>query len=127
MVLITGGAFQGKLEYALELTKISRDEILDGQDCTMEELMRKPMINHFHLWIKRMLDEEHIYEVIEQIVKENPNLIILVDEVGCGIVPMEEKERNYRELVGRVCCVLAKQAKQVHLVTCGIGTVIKDA
>lgn len=126
MVLITGGAFHGKLEYALNLTGIPKEDIINGKNCTMEDLLNKPLVNHFHLWIDRILREDRdIYELINLIQTENPNLIIIVDELGCGIVPMDPYDREYREVTGRVCCEIAKIAKKVHRVTCGIGMVIK--
>ena len=52
-------------------------------------------------------------------------MIIVCREVGCGIVPMDAFEREYRETVGRVCTELAAMSEEVHRVLCGVGTVIK--
>lgn len=128
MWLITGGAYQGKLDYVLNLKKIPREEILFGGTCDWEELMEKPVITQFHIWIKRMLLRgKDVNGMVDQIIKNNPDIIIIVDELGCGIVPMEAFDRNYREVTGRICCRLAKEAKEVHRVMCGMGTVIKHA
>ena len=51
--------------------------------------------------------------------------IIVCDELGCGVVPMDAFERAWRERTGRIGCELAKQAEAVYRVTCGIGTRIK--
>ena len=40
MILVTGGCFQGKTEYALEKFQISRDEAADGEACPL----------HMHLY-----------------------------------------------------------------------------
>ncbi len=129
MWLITGGAYQGKLEYSLNKTDIQKENTIEGATCKWEELLEKPLVNHFHLWIKRMLEEgkdgKDVYSLISQILLNNPNVVIIVDELGCGIVPMEAFDREYRELTGRVCCAIAKEAKEVHRVVCGIGMVIK--
>lgn len=127
MWLITGGAYQGKLGYALKKTKLKAEDTIDGADCSMEELLTKPLVNHFHLWIKRMLEEKQdVQGLVEQIKEKNPKLVIITNELGCGIVPMDPFDREYREVTGRVCQVIAKDAKEVHRVVCGIGTVIKD-
>jgi len=128
MWLITGGAYQGKLEYAINATNIMEENSIDGAICDCDELLRTQLVNHFHLWIKRMLHEEkNVYELVNQMMEENPNLVIIVDELGCGIVPMDPFDREYRETVGRVCCLIAKRAEEVHRVMCGIGMVIKHA
>jgi len=128
MWLITGGAYQGKLDYALRITGIDRSKVVDGSCCEWEELRTAAVVNHFHLWIKRMLEEEQpVFERTEQLLQSNPNLVILVNELGCGIVPMDAFDRNYRETTGRICCRIAKEAVEVHRVICGIGTVIKHA
>lgn len=131
MRLITGGAYQGKLEYALTISGVQKTEIVDGAVCSEEEMWIKPLINHFHLWIKRMLLEgknaEEMDQILQQIWTKNPDVIILVDELGCGIVPMEAFDRNYRETTGRLCTRIAKEAEEVHRVICGIGMVIKHA
>lgn len=128
MWLISGGAYQGKLKYALERTGINDSEVTDGKECSLQELLEKPLMNHFHLWIDRMLKEEQdIYTLVDQILANNPKIVIIVDELGCGIVPMNPYDRRYRELTGRICCKLAKEAEEVHRVICGIGTVIKHA
>ena len=128
MKLISGGAYQGKLAYALALTGRNECEVADGNVCSMQELLEKPLVNHFHSWIDRMLKEEQqVNTLVDQIMKHNPGIVIIVDELGCGIVPMDPYARSYRELTGRICCRLAKEAKEVHRVICGIGTVIKHA
>lgn len=52
-------------------------------------------------------------------------LVLVSDEVGSGIVPIDAFEREFREKNGRVNCYLAVQAEQVIRVTAGIGTRIK--
>jgi len=128
MWLITGGAFQGKMDYALSQTGIQAEKVIDGATCEVFELLDKPLVNHFHLWIYRMLQEgKDINEALNQILQKNPNIVIVVDELGCGIVPIEAFDRNYREITGRVCCLLAENAKEVHRVICGLGMVLKHA
>ncbi|NCB28936.1 MAG: adenosylcobinamide kinase [Clostridia bacterium] len=51
--------------------------------------------------------------------------IVLCDEVGCGVVPLERGERDWREAVGRLCCALAARADLVVRVTAGLPQVLK--
>ena len=51
--------------------------------------------------------------------------IIICDETGCGLVPVDAFEREYRETAGRICTALAEHADEVYRVVCGIGMRIK--
>ena len=52
-------------------------------------------------------------------------VILVSDEVGYGVVPVDAFQRAYREVVGRTCTKLASFSRKVTRVVCGIGTVIK--
>ena len=56
---------------------------------------------------------------------QNPRIVIVTNEVGYGIVPMEKEERVWRELCGRTCTNLASFADEVVRVCCGIVGRIK--
>ena len=60
-----------------------------------------------------------------KLMTENPGLILVSDEIGCGIVPVDPFDRQYREMTGRVCTQLAACAEEVYRVVCGIGMRIK--
>lgn len=131
MWLITGGAYQGKLDYALSKTEIKKEEVISGASCSLEELSEAPLIDDFHLFIRRMAEEgkeiEELQEQVRIMLEKNPHVVIIADEVGCGIIPMDRLEREYREMTGRICTRIAKEAETVHRVVCGIGMVIKHA
>lgn len=126
MELIIGGAYQGKRAYAKKLYPTSSSSYLDGVTCALD-VKNVVGMYHLHRFIYRLLKEEKDpMDVCEQLRKENPDIIFISDEIGYGIVPMDAFDRTYRETCGRVCCMLAQKAKQVHRVVCGIGCVIKD-
>lgn len=127
MELIVGGSDQGKLAFVLESKGLNNNDVADGESADLKEICNKPILNRFHLLIKKwMKEEKDIYEQITMILEKNPRLIIITNELGCGIVPMEPFERRYREMTGRVCCKIAGQADRVSRVVCGIGTLIKE-
>ncbi len=125
MMLVTGGCFQGKTQYACEMFGISKEEAADGAVCPMEELYRTKLLYHFHEYIQRMMKAGQEFSV-ERLKEENPKVILVTNELGCGVVPVDQFDRAYREKTGRICCQIAREAVQVHRVVCGIGTVIKD-
>lgn len=124
MILITGGAFQGKKEFALTLVKDGC--IVEGDQLNEETIRGADIAADFHLYIRRLLQEgRNAREEAAALLKGQDRLILTVDELGCGIVPIDAFERNYRETTGRISCELAKQAEAVYRVQCGIGVRIK--
>ena len=61
----------------------------------------------------------------EKLYTENPEILVITNELGSGVIPADPFDRQWREASGRAACDLAKYAAQVHRVVCGIGTVIK--
>lgn len=125
MRLVIGGAYQGKKEYVKRHYNIEESEIWGG-DYPVEEGEWK-CICGLHNIIKNIMQEqtEHVLRYIRRLTDNYPDIILVCDEVGGGIVPIEKAERYYRECVGRVLCELAKDADTVERVHCGIGWTIK--
>ena len=134
MIFIIGGEHQGKLNYALSLTEFKNEDVIDYSN--MESLKLREIINcnktvlyNFNILIKELLrvydDEEIVKEKINNMIKDCRISVVISNEIGYGIVPMDKFERRYRELTGRICCDIAKESKEVHRVVCGIGTIIK--
>lgn len=127
MKLIIGGYAQGKLDYVLSKYHIQEcmvwDGVLPGEDSLQDEQV---VINHFHQWVRsRMSDGGCPEEEIISFLDSCENCIIISDEIGNGIVPMDPFERDYRERVGRILIRLGKKAEEVERVICGIGQKIK--
>lgn len=125
MNMVIGGAYQGKLKYAKETFRIA-DGWTDGAICAPEEVLECRGVWNFHLLIRRMLEEQKdVEELVRKLPKENPELCIVTNELGCGVVPVDAFDRLWREKTGRICTELAEKAEEVHRVFCGIGMVIK--
>lgn len=126
MILVTGGIFQGQLEFVLNKTGMTKDQMVDCETCSLEALKTAKIILDYHKILKRLLkNSQDVYEFTNRLINNNPEAIVLVDEVGCGVVPASPFDREYRETVGRVSCELAKASTEVYRVFCGIGTKIK--
>ena len=52
-------------------------------------------------------------------------IIVVTNELGSGIVPMEKISRDYRDLMGLVNQRMGAAADQVYLTVCGIATELK--
>lgn len=106
MRLIVGGAHQGKTRYAAE----KYGGCVSGFHITVRD------------WLEKGLDP---LAETERLVAESPDVVIVMDEIGCGIIPLERADRLWREAVGRVGCFLAERAVTVERVVCGIPVRIK--
>ncbi|MGX8708642.1 MAG: bifunctional adenosylcobinamide kinase/adenosylcobinamide-phosphate guanylyltransferase [bacterium] len=127
MELYIGGYAQGKLTYVLKKTGIPPERVYDPvasvPDCAETGAA---VINHFHILVKALLKEGKSPEDrVREILAHNPGVIVISDEVGNGIVPTDAGEREYRERLGRILCVLAEKADRVERIVCGIGKKIK--
>lgn len=107
MILIIGGGFQGKKAFAGQIGG-NGTILADFQDRIREALMA---------------GEDP--EAVTKTILADPPDIITLDEVGCGIVPLEKSERDYREAVGHAGQMLAAAAETVYRVQCGIAVRIK--
>lgn len=137
MKMIIGGAYQGKLAYAME--RYPGLAWVDGKVCDLEEIDGCGGIYNFEVYMKRWLQteskgerfpsdvvEEKARQLSEELIQRNPKVVIVCREIGCGLVPVDDFERGYREMAGRVCTRLARYADRVERMVCGIASVLKD-
>ncbi len=105
LIFVVGGAYQGKYEFALTLGL--------------------PVINKLQAKIKELLLQGA--DVRSEVMKliDQKDCVVVCDEIGCGIVPLKKEDRDYREIVGRIACELAKKADAVYKVEAGIALKIK--
>lgn len=109
MILVIGGAYQGKYDFVKNILGIEADRILNG----------------FHITVKNCLKEGKSIEDILNYVYNEGYQVVISDEIGCGIVPLDIEDRQWREITGRCLCALAKKSSRVYRVHCGIATILK--
>lgn len=89
--------------------------------CQMTELMSAQGVLNFQDYIRRELKEDReVSNLAEGLINGNPGLVIVSQEVGYGVVPVDAFDRKYREAVGRVCTKLAAYSQRVTRVACGL-------
>jgi adenosyl cobinamide kinase/adenosyl cobinamide phosphate guanylyltransferase len=122
MIMITGGAFQGKTQYAKTRFGLSDSDMTDGAVCDITKLTNLRCIWHYELLVKRLIAEN-----IDPIAftQKLDCEIIIITEIGCGIIPIDKSEREWREMTGRAGCIIAERADQVVRLCCGIDSMIK--
>lgn len=106
MVLVVGGMHQGKYVFAKSLSK--------------------DVVKDLHVEIRACMERgEDPWELAAQVELAHSDGVITMAELGCGMIPVDAFERDYREVVGRISCELAKHADEVYRVCCGIATQLK--
>ena len=120
MKLYIGGAENGQRELA------AAESGLLPALCSPEAAYSAPCIDKFHLTIRELLQTGgDAREFARRLTVENPNAVVVCDEIGLGIVPLDPFERRWREDTGRALCILAEHAERVVRVFCGVPQVIK--
>ena len=102
-------------------------EVPDNQVSNTFEASENARIFHnFQQAVQKLLSSgEDPMKKLEYLLLVNPDLIVICDEVGCGVVPVDREERAWRETVGRLCCWMAERAESVERVFCGLGMRLK--
>jgi adenosylcobinamide kinase/adenosylcobinamide-phosphate guanylyltransferase len=134
MILIIGGAHQGKEKIAREMLRVDEREFqaqsVDGEsdDLTLnpESWPVAACVASYHTIIRRVIDAGGDPDAFtKRLIQAKPRVVIM-DEVGYGIVPVDRAERDYREAAGRAGQLLAAKADHVYRVICGIAQCIKS-
>ena len=121
-ILVIGGAYQGKKQWVNEtFPQYKEYNVLDLKNTS--DLIR---INDFHILMKQWISNNFDYmDNVKKICNMN-SWIIISDEIGNGIVPINKEERIWREETGRTLTFIAKNADEVYRIYCGIPTKIKE-
>lgn len=121
-ILIVGGACQGKREYAKNAYGLNEAEILPWN----EEREGASCIADLHLRVRACLEKGLTQrEVLEKLLPFCRGKIVLCDDIFCGVVPLDALERQWREVTGRLLCLLAQEADTVIRMQCGLPQAIK--
>lgn len=114
MILVIGGYAAGKREYVKKTFGFGENEMADGV------LNEKPVIYNLQDLVAR--DPENAANLLEALCEKQ---VVICNEVGSSIVPMERKDREAREAAGRLCILLAQRAQKVVRIVCGLPQVLK--
>ena len=115
MDLILGGAYQGKLTWAA-----AQYGLREGDVCDLAREPVRPARCYTHLEALTKRDEAP-----ERWLPRLENSVVISREIGCGVVPMEAFERQWRERHGTFLQQLARKAERVTRVFCGLTEELK--
>ena len=122
MILIIGGAYQGKTDYAKQTYHLSDADIFTCKGPAITTQAR--CIRHLERFAlacvrtgKEPAEELKAHDLSEK--------ILIGEDISCGVVPMDAEAREWREAVGRMNAALAAQADTVTRIFCGLPLELK--
>ena len=124
MILIIGGAYQGKLAHAKTAFYLSEEEIYH---CAGTEIdFSKRCIHKIEEFTFACVQEgiepaDHFRAHVEQW----QDSILICQDIFCGVVPIDAQQRLWRQATGRLCQYLAGEAAQVSRIFCGLEQKLK--
>ncbi len=104
MILVTGGRGAGKRTFVTDVLGFSPEQFAEDGPVLYGLESMDPLPS-----LEALLDRE----------------VVVCREVGCGVVPMDRGDRDWREAVGRLCCALAREAEAVYRLQCGLAMRLK--
>ena len=110
---MVGGRANGKKQFVIEQLGYREDQIASAQ------LDDRPVLSDLHKLIESDEQIDSLFPLL--LTKE----VVICDEVGCGVVPVDPVERKWRDAVGRLSAKLAQEATEVFRVQVGLATKLK--
>jgi hypothetical protein len=133
MLLILGGKYMGKLEYARGLCErgaavFDMADMEMNMDVNIKKMLDARIIINLQEGIRTMLERgldarKFFGEYLGRL--EEKNKILVGDEIGSGVIPMDPFERHWRDETGFIYQMLARHAEIVDRVWAGLPVRLK--
>ena len=120
MILIIGGAYQGKLDFAREAFGITDADV---HTCGGGEIdFSKKCIYKIEEFTYGHPDPIGYFREHRA---EWEDSILICQDIFCGVVPMGAENRAWRQNTGRLCQYLSREARHVSRIFCGLEQRLK--
>lgn len=120
MILIIGGAYQGKLDYAKDTFGIVDADVYTCSEGKID--FSKRCIYKIEEFTAHNEDSIGYFEANRDAWQ---NSILILQDIFCGVVPMGAENRAWRQRTGRLAQYLSKEATQVSRLFCGLEQRLK--
>ena len=120
MILIIGGAYQGKLDFAKDRFGITDADV---HTCGAGEIdFSKRCIYKIEEFTYGHPDPVSYFQAHWEQWRSS---VLILQDIFCGVVPMGGANRAWRQNTGRLCQYLAGEATQVSRIFCGLEQRLK--
>ena len=124
MILIIGGAYQGKLTWAVNEYGLCESSLYDLSGGMPESA--HSCFYHLEALTKAAyksgIGANELYSELSPFIGGS---VVISREIGSGIVPMDADDRAWREMHGVLLKMLAHDADSVIRIFCGLPEVLK--
>ena len=120
MILMIGGAYQGKLDYAKSAFALSDGDIFTCTEDTIDFSRR--CICSLEEFALAHPDPEGFFREHRS---EWESSILICRDIFCGVLPIGAENRAWRQKTGRLCQYLSREAEQVIRIFCGLEQRLK--
>ena len=120
MILIIGGAYQGKLDFAKETLGITDADVHICGEGKIE--FSKRCIYKIEEFTAHKDDPVGYFETHRE---EWQDSVLILQDIFCGVVPMDAQKRDWRQRTGRLAQYLSREANQVSRIFCGLEQRLK--
>ena len=122
MVLLIGGAYQGKTAYAKQTYGLRDADIFTCEGETLN--LSAPCLRHLERFARACVRAgKEPADVLAGL--DLHGKILICEDISCGVVPMDAEAREWREAVGRMNAMLAAKAARVTRLFCGLPLELK--
>lgn len=126
MILIIGGSYQGKLDFARNRYSLTDDDIQFCDETTDALDFSRHCIAYIDRFaLNRIRAEAEPAEALGSDPGLYKDVIFIANDISGGIVPMDPALRAWRESCGRMNLKLAREANEVWRLFCGIPQRVK--
>lgn len=126
MHLIIGGAYQGKLDIAKNKFGFTDDQVFVCTDKTEKIDFSKKCIYHAEQFVLNCTRNSiEAAQYFKDHKEEWRDSIIICEDIFCGVVPIDDELRAWREMTGRLSIYLSNESESVTRVFCGLEQKLK--
>lgn len=124
MIFIIGGVYQGKFSYAKERFCFQDEDVCDCKTDAID--LTKKCVWHieelcFSLVKEGIEPKDYFMERREQ-WKDS---VLICGDIFCGVVPIDDTLREWRQATARLCQYLSREAEEVIRIFCGLEQKLK--
>ncbi|MDR2560839.1 MAG: bifunctional adenosylcobinamide kinase/adenosylcobinamide-phosphate guanylyltransferase [Holophagales bacterium] len=121
MILIFGGAYQGKLGYALDRFQLTESDVCRCGCDNANLLEGKKLFYEIDKWVLALVKMDvDVEESLRRFIDANPDAIVICNDISCGVVPTDPIPRKWREAAGKSLAMLSRNSHEIIRLFCGI-------
>ena len=122
MIFVIGPLFSGKQDYIMQALGWSETDFLEKAVRDVQNLAAEAAEAVETSYSPLDDLQEKLRSLADRLSQKE---VVIATETGCGVIPLDPRERRNREAAGRLSCLLAERAETVVRICCGIPQVLK--